>query len=153
MSKICNYKCFLCGKVIGRTYEERREHIAKFHKQVLHERNIDIDKAVLVYTKLNDTKRIVPNVYMKKNTECSTKEVVNRNTTRVACLIKGKRGTEITEKHLCACCNKLHTVNWKYCVGEQKHIYICKHCHLLIKVSEGKIKILYNAVATNRKRH
>ena len=153
MSKIKSYKCYLCGKEIGRTLEQRTEHISTCHKAFLNERHMDINSAVLLYTKLSDTKHVIPKAFLKAPGERSSKEILQRKIARTAFRIKGLKGTQILEKHICTCCNKIHINNWEYKVDEQNKIYLCPQCHSVIKLNNENTKIIYNAVATNRRRH
>lgn len=55
-------------------------------------------------------------------------------------VLRGKRGTRVSEEFTCQCCNKTFSTGWRYIVDDSR-IYLCNKCKIGIKPEY--IKILY----------
>ena len=151
------YKCYLCGKLIGFSKDDRLNHMLEHHKSILKEKQMDIHHAILIYTKLNDYKDApidVTRPKAKKDINSRIKGVNTRkNRLKMAHTLKGLRGTEVTTLHRCSCCGKLSTHNWEYHSPNNITHYLCLTCHQQVKFPNPKPEIIYNPVATNRRKH
>ena len=158
MSEVKNkYKCYICGKLIGSSLQERIQHLEDKHKGFLKEKEIDIEKAVLIFTKKNDSSHKLIDLNknkVKEDVRSRMNEIyLNKKYGNIAYYLKGLRGKEVSDLHTCSCCGKATTHNWEYqCPGNVVR-YLCTKCHTQVKHYNGKTEIIYNPVATNRRRH